>query len=72
MWADIMGADIYEAFVAGGLDNDASIKKLGLHFRETFPSLGGSVAPAEVFRQMMGRDPDVSAMLKYNGLLAKA
>lgn len=66
-----MSADIFEAFVDAGM-TDAAISALGGRFRDTFLSLGGSEPPAQVFREFMGREPQVEAMLKYNGLLAQS
>lgn len=56
------------AFVEAGTDKEGEVKRLGRLFRDTFLSLGGSVAPAEVFKRFRGRDPQVQAVLKYNDL----
>lgn len=37
--------------------------------RDTVLSLGGSVAPADVFRAFRGRDPSTTALLRHNDLL---
>jgi len=67
-WAEVLSADAFSAFEEAGLDDDAAVREVGQRFRETVLGLGGSVAPAEVFRLFRGRDPDVQALLKHNGL----
>jgi len=69
-WAEVLSADAFSAFEEAGLDDDAAVREVGQRFRETVLGLGGSVAPAEVFRRFRGRDPDVQALLKHNGLAA--
>lgn len=69
MWADVMSADLFTAFLEVGPDNVAAVQKLGRRFRDTVLSDGGSVHPAQVFRDFRGRDPLVQPLLKYNGLI---
>jgi len=68
LWADVMSADGFMAFVEAGTSNDAEVRRLGRRFRDTFLSLGGSVAPDEVFRRFRGRDPRVQEFIQYNEL----
>ncbi len=65
-WSETLSADIYGAFAEAPA---ATRKKLGKRYRETILALGGSAPAAEVFRAMMGRDPDASAILRQEGLL---
>ncbi len=65
-WSETLSADIYGAFADA---NAATRKKLGKRYRDTILALGGSAPAAEVFRQMMGRDPDATAILQQEGLL---
>uniref|UniRef100_A0A383WQC2 oligopeptidase A n=1 Tax=Tetradesmus obliquus TaxID=3088 RepID=A0A383WQC2_TETOB len=67
-WADIISADIHAAFAEAGLDDATAMAEVGRRYRDTFLSLGGSVHPQEVFRRFMGREPSISAWLRYNGL----
>lgn len=71
LWSDVMSADGFMAFVEAGTTNEAEVQRLGRRFRNTFMALGGSVPPAEVFRQFRGRDPRVAEVIKYNELGAK-
>merc|ERR1712079_583385 len=68
-WAEVLSADCFAAFEEVGLENDAKIQETGLHFRDTILSLGGGIAPAEVFHRFRGRDPNPEALLRHSGLL---
>lgn len=81
-WADIMSADIYQAFedaqqaAAAGTSSSrdsstsSAVAELGRRYRSTVLSLGGSESPNRVFERLMGRQPRVEAILQYNGVLA--
>eukprot|EP00457_Paulinella_chromatophora_P002318 gb/GEZN01002322.1/.p1 GENE.gb/GEZN01002322.1/~~gb/GEZN01002322.1/.p1 ORF type:complete len:826 (+),score=152.66 gb/GEZN01002322.1/:31-2508(+) len=47
-----------------------AVSRLGRDFRNSVLSLGGGVAPDEVFRRFRGRDPTPQALLKHLGLSA--
>jgi len=72
-WAEVMSADAFGAFEDAGLQfsdvqlPDAVIS-IGLKFRRTVLSLGGSRHPAAVYQEFRGRDPDVGALLRHSGL----
>lgn len=63
-WAEVLEADVFEVFKRKGLYDAASGQKL----RDTIYSKGGTVDPAVLFRQMMGRDPDPNALFRREGL----
>ena len=64
IWADVMSADVSEAFVeAGGFYDKATCRRL----RETIMSVGNSVAPEVAFRNFRGRDPDTNALMRDRG-----
>jgi peptidyl-dipeptidase Dcp len=64
LWAEVLDADIYQAFVeSGNIYNPVLAQKL----RTVFAS-GGTVDPAELFRQFRGKDPNPDALLKRRGL----
>jgi len=50
-WAEVMSADAFGAFEDVGLDNEDGVREVGRKFRDTVLSLGGGVAPMEVFKQ---------------------
>ena len=67
-WAEVMSADAFGAFEEVGLENEKEVQSVGKHFRDTVLSLGGGIAPGEVFRMFRGRDPSPEALLRHNGL----
>ena len=70
-WAEVMCADCYGAFEDVGLDDDAAVKRVGKRYRDTILALGGSKNALEVFRMFRGRDPEIGAMLRQQGLVEK-
>ena len=53
--------DAYEAFVEeGGPYNPKTAKR----YHDTIVSVGGTIDPAEMYRNFRGRDPDVKAYLR--------
>jgi oligopeptidase A len=69
-WAEVLSADAFAAFEDAGLDDADAISTTGRRFRDTVLSLGGSKHPMEVFTAFRGREPDPSALLRHNGLMA--
>ena len=65
-WSETLSADIYARFRGA---TAAQRRKLGRRVRETLFALGGSRPAAEVFRDLMGRDPDATAILRLEGLV---
>jgi len=64
-WAEVLDADIFEAFVeSGDIFNPIYAQKL----RDVFAA-GGTVEPAELFRQFRGREPRPEFLLRRLGLL---
>jgi len=66
-WAEVMSADAFGAFEEAGLDNEEKVQEVGRKFRETVLSLGGGVAPMEVFKLFRGREPSPEALLRHSG-----
>jgi peptidyl-dipeptidase Dcp len=64
LWAEVLGADAYQAFVEAGNPYDPATAK---RFHETVLSVGNSVDPAQAFRNFRGRDPKVDAWLRAKG-----
>ncbi len=65
-WSEALSADIYAAFDGAPA---ATQKKLGKRYLNTVLALGGSLPAAEIFRRLMGRNPDATAILRESGLL---
>jgi len=66
LWAEVLDADAYGAFVEAGNIFD---KETAEKARKFIYSAGNTMAPDELFRQFRGRDPDISYMLKKKGLV---
>jgi len=65
-WAEVLEADIFEAFQKAGLYDGVTAALL----RDTVYAKGGTVDPMELFIAMMGREPDPQALFRREGLLA--
>ena len=69
-WAEVMSADCYGAFEESGLGDDDAVHAAGRKYRETVLALGGSKSALDVFREFRGRDPEIAALMRQQGLLA--
>lgn len=66
LWADVMAADGWQAFVENG---GPWSSEMATRFRQHVLSDGNSIDRAEAYRRFSGRDPDVTALLKERGLV---
>eukprot|EP00595_Chromulina_sp_UTEXLB2642_P000434 CAMPEP_0196761568 /NCGR_PEP_ID=MMETSP1095-20130614/854_1 /TAXON_ID=96789 ORGANISM="Chromulina nebulosa, Strain UTEXLB2642" /NCGR_SAMPLE_ID=MMETSP1095 /ASSEMBLY_ACC=CAM_ASM_000446 /LENGTH=544 /DNA_ID=CAMNT_0042111299 /DNA_START=563 /DNA_END=2197 /DNA_ORIENTATION=+ len=66
LWAEVLDADGYDAFLETGNPFDPSTAK---KVREYIYSSGNSLDPAVAYRSFRGRDPVIEPMLKKKGLL---
>jgi len=65
MWAEVLDADGYDAFVEAGDPFDPALAARLLKY---VYSAGGSRDPAEAYRAFRGRDPRVEPLLEKRGL----
>jgi peptidyl-dipeptidase Dcp len=65
LWADVMAADGWQAFLEAGGPWDQEVAQ---RFRKHILSDGNSIDRAEAYRRFRGRDPEVSALLEERGL----
>ncbi len=66
MWAEVLEADAFQAFVETGNAFDTATAQRLL---QQIYSAGNSQEPAQAFHNFRGRDPQVDAMLRKRGLL---
>ncbi|MDR2908012.1 MAG: M3 family metallopeptidase [Bacteroidales bacterium] len=65
IWAEVLDADAFEAFVETG---DIYNQDVAKRFRETVLSKGGTVDPMELYKQFRGQEPNPEALLRNRGL----
>jgi oligopeptidase A len=65
-WAEVLSADAYSLFEEQGVLNPDA----GARFRDEILAVGGSRPAAESFRAFRGREPNVEALLRHNGMVA--
>ena len=68
-WAEVLSADAFAAFEESGNPVDPVT---GARFLKEILSVGGSRPAIESFRAFRGRDPQVDALLRHNGMTAEA
>ena len=68
LWAEVLDADGYDAFVEAGDPFDQDVA--GRLLQYVYAS-GGSLQPAEAYRAFRGRDPSVTPLLVQRGLATR-
>jgi len=66
LWAEVLDADGYDAFVAAGSPFD---KEVAARLLRHVYSAGNSVDPSAAYRAFRGRDPQVQPLLRQRGLI---
>lgn len=64
-WAEVLDADAFEYFKEKGLFNTEVATK----FKNEILSRGGTEHPMELYKRFRGREPDIQALLKRDGLV---
>ncbi|TGN13753.1 M3 family metallopeptidase [Leptospira ilyithenensis] len=65
-WAELLSANAYFSFVDKGVFD----LELAEHFRKTVLEKGGSENAMVLFRDFYGKDPEIEALLRLNGIAA--
>jgi len=65
-WAEVLDADAFSRFVTEGVFSAA----VGNAFRKEILARGDSRDPMELFKEFMGREPDLKALLERSGIAA--
>lgn len=63
-WAEVLSADAYSRFEEEGIFN----QQTGRDFLSNILEMGGSKEPMELFVAFRGREPQVDALLRHNGI----
>jgi peptidyl-dipeptidase Dcp len=66
LWAEVLDADGYDAFVEAGNPFDPAVAR---RLQQFIYSSGNSLEPSEAYRAFRGRGPVVEPMLKQRGLV---
>jgi len=64
-WAEVLSADAYSLFEENGVLDAAT----GSHFRQQILAVGGSRNAMDSFVAFRGREPEIDALLRHNGLV---
>jgi len=67
-WAEVLSADAYSLFEENGVLNPT----VGARFRAEVLAVGGSRPAMQSFSAFRGREPNIDALLRHNGLLENA
>ena len=63
-WAEVLSADVFSKFEKEGILN----QKTGQSFLDNILSKGGSDKALQLFKNFMGREPNINALLRHSGI----
>jgi oligopeptidase A len=69
-WAEVLSADAYAAFEESANADGTPSLATGRRYRQTILEVGGSRAAMESFKAFRGREPELHALLRHQGMAA--
>lgn len=69
-WAEVLSADAYAAFEEAVEAGGDAVLEAGKRFHQEILSVGGSRPALESFKAFRGREPQIDALLRHNGMQA--
>jgi oligopeptidase A len=69
-WAEVLSADAYAAFEEAVEAGGSALMDAGKRFHREILSVGGSRPALESFKAFRGREPQIDALLRHNGMQA--
>jgi len=73
-WAEVLSADAYAAFEEAAQAASGSVldQTTGMRYRKEILEVGGSRPAMESFKAFRGREPNIDALLRHNGMTPAA
>ena len=71
-WAEVLSADAYAAFEETALPGGAPNPETGRKYRQAILEAGGARPAMESFKAFRGREPQIDALLRHQGMSATA
>ncbi|HEX7933781.1 MAG TPA: M3 family metallopeptidase [Paraburkholderia sp.] len=73
-WAEVLSADAYAAFEEAAQAASGSVldQATGMRYRKEILEVGGSRPAMESFKAFRGREPNIDALLRHNGMTPAA
>lgn len=67
-WAEVLSSDAFGRFEEADMNDATALRTIGKQYQDSFLALGGSVHPLEVFKSFRGREPEIDAYLRHQGI----
>jgi oligopeptidase A len=67
-WAEVLSADAYAAFEETAAEDGTHSVETGRRYREAILEAGGSRPAMESFKAFRGREPQLDALLRHQGM----
>ncbi|SCZ45479.1 MULTISPECIES: M3 family metallopeptidase [Burkholderia] len=72
-WAEVLSADAYAAFEEAAAESGSVLDATtGTRYRREILEVGGSRPAMDSFKAFRGREPEIDALLRHNGMAAPA